>query len=72
MTISVGIAFAPQHGSSFMDLYRKADHALYQTKRAGKNGYSLYQWEESLTVRTFYVFFAGRDEKIGFVKADFM
>ena len=46
MTISVGIAFAPQHGSSFMDLYRKADHALYQTKRAGKNGYSLYQWEK--------------------------
>ena len=25
MTISVGIAFAPQHGSSFMDLYRKTD-----------------------------------------------
>ena len=46
MTISVGIAFAPQHGSSFMDLYRKADHAFYQTKRAGKNGYSLYQWEK--------------------------
>lgn len=46
MTISVGIAFAPQHGSSFMDLYRNADHALYQTKRAGKNGYSLYQREK--------------------------
>lgn len=46
MTISVGIAFAPQHGNSFMDLYRNADHALYQTKRAGKNGYSLYQWEK--------------------------
>lgn len=27
---------------------------------------------ESLTVRTFYVFFAGIDEKTGFVKADFM
>ena len=46
MTISVGIAFAPQHGSSFMDLYRNADHALYQTERAGKNGYSLYQREK--------------------------
>ena len=42
ITISVGIAFAPEHGNSFMELYRHADQALYQTKKAGKNGYSIY------------------------------
>lgn len=46
ITISVGIALAPQHGTSFAELYRHADHALYETKRAGKNGYSVYEFEK--------------------------
>lgn len=46
ITISVGIALAPQHGKSFMELYQNADQALYRMKRAGKNGYSVYQPEK--------------------------
>lgn len=32
-TLSAGIAFAPQDGDTFMELYQKADLALYQVKR---------------------------------------
>ena len=39
LSISVGMAFAPSNGTTFMELYRHADHALYQTKRTGKNNY---------------------------------
>lgn len=42
ITISVGIALFPEHGDSYMTLYRSADHALYQTKRNGRNGYTIY------------------------------
>lgn len=43
LSISVGVAFAPSQGSTFQELYRNADHALYQRKRTGKNGYNVYQ-----------------------------
>ena len=41
-TLSAGIAFAPQDGDTFMELYQKADLALYRTKRGGRNGYRFY------------------------------
>mgnify|MGYP004464216347 FL=1 len=41
-TFSAGISFAPEDGTSFMELYRKADNALYQCKRAGRDGYHIY------------------------------
>lgn len=43
LTSSAGIAFAPKDGDSFMDLYRRADNALYQTKRGGRDGYTVYE-----------------------------
>ena len=43
LTSSAGIAFAPKDGNSFMELYRRADNALYQTKRGGRDGYSVYE-----------------------------
>lgn len=46
MSVSVGIALAPQHGRSFAMLYEKADKALYQTKDKGKNGYTVYEEKE--------------------------
>jgi len=46
MSVSVGIALAPQHGRSFAKLYEKADKALYQTKDKGKNGYTVYEEKE--------------------------
>ncbi len=39
---SVGIAFYPNSGSSYDDLYKAADKALYQAKLAGKNRYVIY------------------------------
>ena len=42
-TASMGIAFAPRDGDAFMELYQKADMALYQTKKSGRDGYRIYQ-----------------------------
>ena len=43
LTSSVGIAFAPRDGETFMELYRRADNALYQTKRNGRDSYTVYE-----------------------------
>ncbi len=42
MSASIGIALAPEEGTDFNTLYRRADAALYVTKAKGKNGYTLY------------------------------
>ena len=42
VTASVGIALYPDDGKDFAELFTKADTALYNTKRNGKNGYSMY------------------------------
>lgn len=34
---SIGIAFWPEHGRTFEELYKSADSALYEAKNAGKN-----------------------------------
>ncbi|MEG0893865.1 MAG: diguanylate cyclase [Oscillospiraceae bacterium] len=43
ITVSVGIAMFPDNASSFTTLYRKADIALYEAKRRGKNNIVLYE-----------------------------
>ncbi len=45
ISASLGIALYPAHGTSFEQLYRQADAALYQTKKNGKNGYTFYTEE---------------------------
>lgn len=42
MSASIGVAFSPKDGESFDALYRCADVVLYETKRRGRNGYTLY------------------------------
>lgn len=42
ISISVGACMAPINGKTFMELYRKADSALYKTKKTEKNGYTIY------------------------------
>lgn len=42
ITGSLGIALYPDDGDTFDELYRKADLALYASKRAGKSCYSFY------------------------------
>lgn len=41
-TTSIGISFFPDHGSTIDELMEKADIALYQVKRMGKNQYLIY------------------------------
>ena len=43
ITSSIGISFSPQHGSDYASLYQCADQALYEAKRRGRNGYTLYR-----------------------------
>lgn len=47
LTCSVGIALTPTHGTTFEELYRSADKALYQAKRCGKNGCAVYEDTEA-------------------------
>lgn len=43
ITISAGVAIAPEHGTSFEELYEKADRALYQVKQTTRNSYKIYR-----------------------------
>lgn len=40
---SIGLAFFPQDGSNFTELYRNADTALYESKRKGKGQYTIFE-----------------------------
>lgn len=42
---SAGITVTPKDGCEFKELYEKADKALYQIKKNGKNGYAFYEEE---------------------------
>ena len=42
VSCSVGISLCPEHGCTVEELYRQADHALYEAKRQGKNRFSFY------------------------------
>ena len=43
VTISLGVALAPQHATAAAGLLQAADVALYTAKRAGKNRVTLFQ-----------------------------
>ncbi|MCR5626511.1 MAG: sensor domain-containing diguanylate cyclase [Lachnospiraceae bacterium] len=42
VSLSIGIATSPTHGSTFEELYEKADKALYNAKEAGKACWKIY------------------------------
>lgn len=42
-SISVGIALYPEHGTTYLELFKHADRALYDSKSKGKNQYSFYR-----------------------------
>lgn len=44
---SVGVSLFPEHGLSYQDLFQRADVALYQAKRLGKNGFQCYSVSQS-------------------------
>ena len=47
ISISVGAALAPAHGSNYADLFRHADEALYTAKRNGKCQFHLYSTRDA-------------------------
>ncbi|MFC1544153.1 diguanylate cyclase [Gemmatimonadota bacterium] len=49
LTVSVGICTAPQHASTYEELVRRADDAMYASKRLGKNLCTV--WQEGLEHR---------------------
>jgi len=42
ISASIGVACFPNHGLTFEELFKNADAALYKTKQAGKDGYTLF------------------------------
>lgn len=42
LSVSIGVAFYPEHGNAPEDLLRRADTAMYQAKRSGRNGFSVF------------------------------
>ncbi|HEU0074452.1 MAG TPA: sensor domain-containing diguanylate cyclase [Dehalococcoidia bacterium] len=48
VTISVGLALMPDHGTDINDLIEKADRAMYRAKDAGRNRVEV--WEDALGV----------------------
>jgi len=47
ITVSAGVAGAPEHGSTAAELLQAADNAMYAAKRAGGNRIVVYQAKES-------------------------
>lgn len=46
MSCSVGIALSPEHGTSYYELFNKADQALYWAKAKGKNNFVIFNEED--------------------------
>ena len=42
LSCSIGIALAPEHGSTYYELFNRADQALYWAKAEGKNNFVFY------------------------------
>ncbi len=40
---SIGIALAPENGTNYVQLYEKADEAMYYVKKNGKNNFAFYE-----------------------------
>ena len=51
-TCSIGIAMAPEDGSSYMELFLKADSAMYLSKARGGNTFSYFNTEVDVRQRT--------------------
>ena len=42
VSLSIGIALCPEHGTRFDDLFKAADRALYLVKARGRGAYRVY------------------------------
>ena len=46
---SVGIAVAPIDGNNFETIYKLADDAVYNSKKTGKNKYTVYSRKKNVS-----------------------
>ncbi|MFC6051382.1 diguanylate cyclase [Acinetobacter sp. Ac_877] len=46
ISISIGIALFPEHGNNLQDLLMNADSAMLNSKKQGRNTYSLYSYSD--------------------------
>lgn len=53
VTCSIGIAIYPKDGTTFKEIYARADKALYQAKNMGKNNYVIYNQDYSKELEEF-------------------
>jgi len=54
VTISVGVAARPPHGSTFEDLLRAADQAMYRAKAQGRDRVAIYVDEKMVMKSNYY------------------
>ncbi len=47
VSVSIGAAMAPTHGTTYADLFHHADEALYTAKRNGKGQFHLYDAQDA-------------------------
>ena len=47
----IGIALYPKHASTYEELFKKADEALYASKERGKDRYTFYISKEVLKIK---------------------
>ena len=64
-TCSVGIALFPEHGQTFDELLHRADLAMYQAKRAGRNAYRFFDASMADTVRGSLDLITGLRQSVG-------
>ena len=68
VTLSIGVAAAPEHGDNFESLFAAADRALYEAKRKGRNAVGLSDGsvagDESAAPRPDYERFVGRGTQL--------
>lgn len=55
ITCSVGISYSPDHGKGYLELYKHADMALYETKEKGRNGYTIFGTDYNEITQNNYV-----------------
>lgn len=46
ISASIGIAVYPENANTYEELFEKADQALYETKRNGRNGYTIFREQD--------------------------